>query len=85
MDDRIEAPDYVHDEAVAWARSFVGGPALALRAAKAAVDRGLEVDLRSGLEIERQHFAGLFATQDRTIGMNTFLESGPGQAKFEGR
>ena len=36
-------------------------------------------------EIERQHFAGLFATQDRTIGMNTFLESGPGQAKFEGR
>jgi len=83
--DRIVAPDDVHDEAVAWARSFVGGPALALRAAKAAVDRGLEVDLRSGLEIERQHFAGLFATQDRTIGMNTFLESGPGQAKFEGR
>ena len=36
-----------------------------------------EVDLRSGLEIERQHFAGLFATQDRTIGMNTFWESGP--------
>ncbi len=83
--DRIVAPDDVHDEAVTWARSFVGGPALALRAAKAAVDRGLEVDLRSGLEIERQHFAGLFATQDRTIGMNTFLESGPGQAKFEGR
>jgi enoyl-CoA hydratase/carnithine racemase len=83
--DRIVAPDDVHDEAVTWARSFVGGPALALRAAKTAVDRGLEVDLRSGLEIERQHFAGLFATQDRTIGMNTFLESGPGQAQFEGR
>ena len=80
--DRIVARTTFMMRAVAWARSFVGGPALALRAAKAAVDRGLEVDLRSGLEIERQHFAGLFATQDRTIGMNTFPESGPGQAKF---
>ena len=59
--------------------------ALALRAAKTAVDRGLEVDLRSGLEFERQQFASLFATHDRTIGMGTFLESGPGQATFEGR
>ena len=75
----------VHDEAMTWARRYVGGPAMALRAAKTAVDRGIEVDLRSGLEIERQQFAGLFATQDRTVGMGTFLESGPGQARFEGR
>lgn len=82
--DAVVPVDDVLDEALAWAGRYVGGPALALRAAKTAVDRGLEVDLRSGLEFERQQFAGLFATRDRTIGMGTFLESGPGQATFEG-
>lgn len=83
--DRVVPADEVLEAAMEWARQYVGGPALALRAAKTAVDRGLEVDLRSGLEFERQQFAGLFATEDRRIGMQTFLESGPGQARFEGR
>ncbi len=83
--DLVVPADAVYDEAVAWGRRYVGGPAMALRAAKTAVDRGIEVDLRSGLEFERQQFAGLFATHDRAVGMGTFLESGPGQARFEGR
>lgn len=57
----------------------------ALRSAKEAIDRGLETDLDSGLEIERLHFAGLFATQDRTIGMDSFVEKGPGKADFIGK
>jgi enoyl-CoA hydratase/carnithine racemase len=69
---------------VSWARSFVGGPALALAAAKAAVDFGIETDLATGLEIERQHFAALFATEDRRRGMNSFVENGPGKATFVG-
>ena len=28
----------------------------------------------TGLEIERQQFAALFATEDRTIGMSSFVE-----------
>ncbi len=63
----------------------VGGPAFALRAAKEAIDRGLETDLATGLEIERALFAGLFATRDREIGMTSFVEQGPGKAVFEGR
>ena len=58
--------------------------ALALRAAKESVDRGIEVDLETGLEIERQQFAALFATEDRTIGMQSFIENGPGKARFTG-
>ncbi len=57
----------------------------ALRAAKEAVDRGLELDLDSGLEIERLQFAGLFATEDQKLGMRSFVENGPGKANFTGK
>jgi enoyl-CoA hydratase/carnithine racemase len=67
-----------------WAVQFVNGPAYALRAAKEAVDRGVDVDLQTGMEIERQQFVGLFATEDRTIGMRSFVENGPGKALFVG-
>ena len=63
---------------------YVGGPAYALRAAKEAIDRGLEVDLESGLELERMLFAGTFATKDRAVGMRHFVEKGKGPAPFEG-
>lgn len=83
--DRVVAPDDVYAAAREWAAQFANGPAYALRAAKEAVDRGLETDLDTGLEIERLQFAGLFATADRATGMQSFIESGPGKAQFEGR
>src|SRR3954453_11512840 len=83
--DRVLPADRVYDEAVAWARQFSGAARYALRAAKEAIDRGLEADLDTGLAIERQQFAGLFATEDRRIGMTSFVENGPGKARFEGR
>jgi enoyl-CoA hydratase/carnithine racemase len=88
---RIGLVDEVVDAAEVYAAArkrmeqYVGGPAYALRAAKEAIDRGLEVDLETGLEIERMQFAGLFATRDREIGMTSFVEQGPGKARFEGR
>ena len=83
--DKVCAPDDVYDEAITWARTLASGPRLALQAAKAAIDVGLEVDLATGLEIERAHFAALFATEDQRIGMQSFVEKGPGQAEFTGR
>ena len=83
--DRVLPADRVYDEAVSWAKQFAGAAAFAVRAAKESIDRGLEVDLETGLEIERQQFAALFATEDRTIGMTSFVEHGPGKARFEGR
>jgi enoyl-CoA hydratase/carnithine racemase len=82
--DRVCSPDKVYAEAVAWAKGFVGAASYAIRAAKEAIDRGSEVDLDTGLEIERQQFAALFATQDRAIGMRSFIENGPGKADFVG-
>ena len=83
--DRVLPADQVYDEAVAWATQFAGAASFAVRAAKESIDRGIEVDLETGLEIERQQFAALFATEDRGIGMQSFVENGPGKARFEGR
>ena len=83
--DRVVDPEEVLTDAVAWAGQFARGPALALAAAKRAIDVGLEVDLATGLEIERQAFTGLFATEDRAIGMASFIEHGPGKAVFTHR
>ena len=83
--DRVVPAAQVYDEAMGWARQFAGAATYALRAAKETVDRGLEVDLQTGLAIERQQFAALFATEDRRIGMTSFVENGPGKAEFTGR
>jgi len=83
--DRCVPAESVYDTALEWARQFAQGPAFALRAAKQAIDAGLEVDLATGLEIERMQFAALFATADRSTGMESFIASGPGKAQFEGR
>lgn len=83
--DEVVAPDEVYNAALAWAGQFAGAASVAIAAAKAAVDRGLDTDLSTGLAIEAQLFAGLFATEDRKIGMESFVENGPGKAKFTGR
>ena len=83
--DRLVPAADVYAEACAWAAQFSTAASYAVRAAKEAIDRGLEVDLETGLEIERLQFAGVFATEDRSIGMSSFVEKGPGKASFVGR
>jgi enoyl-CoA hydratase/carnithine racemase len=83
--DQVVPHEQVYQAARKMAGRFVGGPALALRAAKQAIDTGLDVDLDTGLEIERLQFAALFATEDQQTGMRSFIENGPGKATFSGR
>jgi enoyl-CoA hydratase/carnithine racemase len=83
--DEVVAPDDVYAAARRRVERYVGAASYALRAAKECVDRGLETDLDTGLEIERMQFAGLFATRDRETGMTSFVQNGPGKATFEGR
>jgi enoyl-CoA hydratase/carnithine racemase len=83
--DKVVPDAEVYQAARDMVAQYAGGPALALSAAKQAVNKGLEVDLATGLEIERLHFAALFATEDQKNGMSSFMENGPGKAAFEGR
>ncbi|MET9260987.1 enoyl-CoA hydratase-related protein [Amycolatopsis sp. NPDC004079] len=83
--DEVVAPDDVYAAAHKWASQFANGPAMALRAAKAAIDSGLDVDLATGLKIETQLFTALWATEDQKNGMQSFIDNGPGKASFEGK
>jgi enoyl-CoA hydratase/carnithine racemase len=83
--DRVFPAEEVYGAAVAFAMKFQNAAPYALRAIKECVDRGLEADIDTGLAIERHQFAAVFATEDRAIGMQSFIENGPGKAEFEGR
>jgi enoyl-CoA hydratase/carnithine racemase len=83
--DRVAPDDSVYAAALDLVKRYATGPALALRAAKRAIDYGLGVDLATGLELERVQFAALFGTEDQRTGMRSFLDNGPGKATFTGR
>jgi enoyl-CoA hydratase len=83
--DQVVPDADLYTAAVAMASQWAEGPAVALRAAKQAIDQGLELDLDNALRLETALFAGLFATDDQTAGMRSFVENGPGKATFTGR
>ncbi|WP_020660456.1 enoyl-CoA hydratase/isomerase family protein [Amycolatopsis benzoatilytica] len=81
--DKVADTGEVFRAAMDWAVRLAAGPRYALRAAKEAIDRGLETNLSAGLEIERALFAGLFATDDASVGLRSFCSNGPGKARFD--
>lgn len=83
--DRVVPADEVQDAALAWAAELAAGAVVAQGLAKRAIDRGLDVSLGSGLELEQELFVQVFATDDARIGVESFREHGPGQATFTGR
>src|SRR5215218_5232238 len=83
--DAVVPDDEVYPTAIAMARKFAAGPPLAMAAAKRAIDGGLDRSLEEGLVLETELFAGLFDSEDQKIGMQSFLENGPGKAQFTGR
>jgi enoyl-CoA hydratase len=75
----------VYTRAKEMATKFAAGPTVALQAAKAVIHSGIGVEITTGLLLERQAFAALFASEDQKIGMKSFVEQGPGKASFVGR
>ena len=81
----VVEPDQVYPRAIEIAERFAAGPLVALMAAKQVIQSGVDVDKATGVMLERQAFAALFASEDQKIGMESFIENGPGKAKFVGR
>jgi len=83
--DRVADGEDAFDLALELAKGFASGAVLAQAAAKGAVDGGLDRALSDGLDLEAELFVEVFGTEDSQIGVASFLEHGPGKAKFLGR
>jgi enoyl-CoA hydratase/carnithine racemase len=64
------------------AGTLAAGPRASLAIAKRAIDQGLAGPLEAGLRLEQDAFVEVFATDEATIGVRSFLEHGPGKADF---
>ncbi len=83
--DRVVPRDDVLDEALALAAGLAAGPLEALAAAKRVIDEGVDVPLDAALALEVDAFVSVSHTEDAALGVTSFLEHGPGRARFVGR
>ena len=70
----VYAPEALLDGAMEMARSFAKNAPIAVKYAKACIDRGMQTDIDSGIACENELFAMCFATADQKEGMGAFLE-----------
>ena len=69
------------DETIKVAQQISSKGRVSLRAIKRSIDRGFDLDLRSGCYIEADNFALCFASPDAKEGLNAFLEKRTPQFK----
>uniref|UniRef100_A0A4W6D0P5 Enoyl CoA hydratase domain containing 2 n=1 Tax=Lates calcarifer TaxID=8187 RepID=A0A4W6D0P5_LATCA len=69
--------DAAYREALNLAREILPQAPIAVRMAKEAMNRGVEVDISSAMAIERMCYAQVIPTRDRQEGMAAFLEKRP--------
>jgi enoyl-CoA hydratase len=85
MVDRVVPAGEHLEAALEWAGSLGGGAVVAMGLSKRAIDGGLDLPLDRGLDLEAELFREAMGTEDARIGVESFLEQGPGKAKFTGR
>jgi enoyl-CoA hydratase len=83
--DEVVAAEQVMARAVERAAALAAGPVVAQGLAKRAIDRGLDITLNGGLDLEQQLFVQAFETEDARTGIESFRTAGPGKATFTGR
>jgi enoyl-CoA hydratase len=80
---RVVPPDELMDAVLKTAKEIAAKGRVSLRAAKQAVNRGLDVDLATGCALEIDAFALCMASPDAREGTSAFLEKR--RAVFKGR
>lgn len=74
----------VLDAAIDLVAPYTTGPAALVNVKRSIMD-GLHVSLDEAIAIERREFIAAFQTDDAVIGIESFLEHGPGKASFTGQ
>jgi enoyl-CoA hydratase len=82
VNDVVPGPELMQ-KGLEMAKLVVAKAPVAVRVARQAVQRGLDMDLANGCVLETTLFAFAFGTEDRKEGMTAFLAKRA--AKFEGR
>lgn len=77
----VTAPEELMDTARELAAKIAGNAPLAVKYANAAIKRGAETDIDTGIAVENELFAMCFATEDQKEGMQAFLEKRPAEFK----
>ena len=72
--DKVVKTDLLMDEAKKMAKRLGQRPAFALKMIKTSVNKGMSMDLQSGLAHEARCFEILFSTEDQKEGMRAFVE-----------
>ncbi|MDH3682896.1 MAG: enoyl-CoA hydratase/isomerase family protein [Acidimicrobiia bacterium] len=80
----VHPDDEVLDAAIDLVAPYVDGPAALVNVKRSIMD-GLHVSLEEAIAIEKREFIASFQTDDAVIGINSFLEHGPGKAEFTGK
>ena len=73
----VYPPETLMEAAMEMARSFTKNAPIAVKYAKACIDRGMQLDIDDGIACENELFAMCFATADQKEGMGAFLEKRP--------
>ena len=81
--DKVCEPEKLMEEAMAFAQEIAERAPISIRIAKFAIDKGINLDLPSSLDLEATLYGLIHSTYDAKEGLNAFLEKRP--AKFEGR
>lgn len=71
---RVEPSDRLIGAAREWAGTICANGPVAVRQAKYAINRGLEMDLAAALELESQAYEAVIPTHDRREGLAAFRE-----------
>ena len=71
---RVVPADTLDEETEKTVRAIVANAPIALRQAKRAIDNGVEMDLPSGLKLEREAYDATLSTEDRNEGLRAFAE-----------
>ena len=80
---QVSEPETLISDALALAAEITKNAPQAVKYAKAAVSRGMEVDIDNGIAVENELFAMCFGSEDQKEGMHAFLEKR--QADFKNR
>ena len=79
--DEIVPADQLMDTAAKLAETIASKAPIAVKLAKAAINNGMNTDLKTGVQFEAEAYASTFVSEDRVEGMKAFLEKRPAKVK----